>query len=84
VLAHGADVVLGHGVLHELLQDVLAPDARVDHLLRHLALTEAGDLHLASHLAVGAVEILRDLVRLDLHGQAHDVLVGLLDGGLHP
>ena len=65
------------------MQDVLAADPGVDDLLRDLPLAEAGDLRLAGQLAVGAVEIARDLVRFDLNGEPDHVLVGLLDGGLH-
>src|SRR5205823_745901 len=60
-----------------------APDSRVDHLPRHVALAEARDLDLASQLSIGPIEIPGELLRRNLDLQPDGVLGGLLDGRLH-
>jgi len=63
--------------------DGVAPDLGVDDPLRHLALAEAGDLHLVRDAAIGAVEVLGILVYRDLDGELYGVLRGVLDSGFH-
>jgi hypothetical protein len=83
MFAQRPHVVGGEELFDELVEDDVASHARVDDLLRHVALAEAGDLDLPGDLAVGAVEVLGELLWWNLHLKANRVLGGLLDGRLH-
>jgi hypothetical protein len=80
VLPHRVAVVRRNGVLEELAEDGVPPDLRVDDLPRNLALAETGDLDLSRDLAIGAIEVLAELIRRDLDRESYLVLVGLFDG----
>ncbi len=76
VLAHGAGVVLGKRLAQCLFAGDGDADARLEHLARRLAGTEAGDADLAGDATEGVVDRLLELGLVDLDGNLDQVLVG--------
>jgi hypothetical protein len=69
--------------LHRLAHQPLAADALEEHLPRHLALAEAGDLDALGEIVGGVLDRVVDVVGRHLDGQPDPVLRKLLDLGLH-
>ena len=83
MLAQGSRIVGRDGLLHELVEHGVPPDAGVDHLAGDLPLPEAGDPDRPGEFSISPVEITCVLVGGYLHREADDVLVGLLERDLH-
>ena len=65
--------------LDRLAVDPLAAEARDEHLHRHLALAEAGDLDGLGEIGGGVVDRVLDVVPRDVDRQADAVALELLD-----
>ena len=70
--------------LDRLGHQALAADLLHEHLLRHLALAEAGDLDALGEVGRRVLDRVVHVVRRHLHRQPNAVFREFLDLGLHP
>ena len=81
-VAYGLLIEAGQRGAQGLLLQRLGADARLQHLARHAALAEPGDLDLPGQRGRGGVDGAGDALRLDGERELDAGLVELLDGGL--
>ena len=83
VLAHRVGQVLGNGVAQRLLAGGGEADAGLEHLARHLARAEPGQLDLVGDLAERRVDVAVELGFVDGHRELDELLCGCVFRGVH-